>query len=228
MSQYGTLVFIIMNQQLMNGKFIVFEGVEGCGKTSQIQLCKEWLQSLDLSVVITREPGGTDLGLHLRRLLLEADSNSISDKTELLLYAADRSQHVDQIIKPAVENGSIVLCDRYTDSTVAYQGWGRGMNIEMIEQLNLIATGGFESHLTILLDIDPEISFQRILTHRKLDRMEQEGLAFHHRVRNGYLSLANKYPERIVVINANQTIDNVALDIQANFKIFFEKIFTLN
>ncbi|MEC4819742.1 MAG: dTMP kinase [Scytonema sp. PMC 1069.18] len=205
----------------MNSKFIVFEGVEGCGKTSQIQLCKEWLQSFYLSVVVTREPGGTDLGLHLRRLLLEAGSNSISDRTELLLYAADRAQHVDQTIKPAIQDGSVVLCDRYTDSTVAYQGWGRGMNIDMIEQLNLIATSGFQSHLTILLDIDPEISFQRILTHRKLDRMEQEDLSFHHRVRNGYLSIANKYPERIVVINANQSIDNVALDIQKNLRAFF-------
>lgn len=210
-----------MTQWRMNSKFIVFEGVEGCGKTSQIQLCKEWLQSFYLSVVVTREPGGTDLGLHLRRLLLEAGSNSISDRTELLLYAADRAQHVDQTIKPAIQDGSVVLCDRYTDSTVAYQGWGRGMNIDMIEQLNLIATSGFQSHLTILLDIDPEISFQRILTHRKLDRMEQEDLSFHHRVRNGYLSIANKYPERIVVINANQSIDNVALDIQKNLRAFF-------
>ncbi len=198
----------------MSGKFLVFEGVEGCGKTSQIQRTQEWLQSLNISAIVTREPGGTELGLHLRQLLLEAGSTSITDRTELLLYAADRSQHVDQIIKPALAEGKVVLCDRYTDSTVAYQGWGRGINLEMIEQLNLLATGGLQSDLTILLDIDPEISFNRILTKRKLDRMEQADLAFHHRVRQGFLSLAEKFPERIVAIDANQNIDKVTADIQ--------------
>jgi dTMP kinase len=198
----------------MSGKFLVFEGVEGCGKTSQIQRTQEWLQSLNISAIVTREPGGTELGLHLRQLLLEAESTSITNKTELLLYAADRSQHVDQIIKPALAEGKVVLCDRYTDSTIAYQGWGRGISLEMIEQLNLLATGGLQSNLTILLDIDPEISFNRIVAKRKLDRMEQADLAFHHRVRQGFLSLAEKFPERIVAIDANQNIDKVTADIQ--------------
>ncbi|MUG98853.1 dTMP kinase [Scytonema sp. UIC 10036] len=198
----------------MSGKFLVFEGVEGCGKTSQIQHTQEWLQSLNISSIVTREPGGTELGLHLRQLLLEAGATSITDRTELLLYAADRSQHVDQIIKPALAEGKVVLCDRYTDSTITYQGWGRGLSLEMIEQLNLLATGGLQSDLTILLDIDPEISFHRILSNRKLDRMEQADLAFHHRVRQGFLSLAEKFPERIVAIDANQDIDKVTADIK--------------
>ncbi|KYC35136.1 thymidylate kinase [Scytonema hofmannii PCC 7110] len=198
----------------MSGKFLVFEGVEGCGKTSQIQRTQEWLESLNISAIVTREPGGTELGLHLRQLLLEAESTSITNKTELLLYAADRSQHVDQIIKPALAEGKVVLCDRYTDSTIAYQGWGRGISLEMIEQLNLLATGGLQSNLTILLDIDPEISFNRIVAKRQLDRMEQADLAFHHRVRQGFLSLAEKFPERIVAIDANQNIDKVTADIQ--------------
>ncbi|MDF5718339.1 MAG: dTMP kinase [Rhizonema sp. NSF051] len=195
------------------GKLIVFEGVEGSGKTTQIKLCSSWLQSLDISVVVTREPGGTDLGLELRRLLLEA-GNSIADKTELLLYAADRSQHVHHNLMPNLAKGAIILCDRYTDSTIAYQGWGRQMNIDSIEQLNLLATDGLQSDLTILLDIDPEISLQRILQKRKLDRIEQADLAFHHRIRQGYLSLAKKSPEKIVVVNGNQNIEQVELEIQ--------------
>jgi dTMP kinase len=195
------------------GKLIVFEGVEGSGKTSQIKLCSSWLESLNISVVVTREPGGTDLGVALRRLLLEA-GNSIADKTELLLYAADRSQHVHHHLMPNLARGAIILCDRYTDSTIAYQGWGRQMNIATIEQLNLLATDGLQSDLTILLDIDPEISLQRILQKRKLDRIEQADLAFHHRIRQGYLSLAKKSPEKIVVINGNQSIEQVASEIQ--------------
>ncbi|MDF5726838.1 MAG: dTMP kinase [Rhizonema sp. PD38] len=195
------------------GKLIVFEGVEGSGKTSQIKLCSSWLQSLNISVVVTREPGGTDLGLQLRRLLLEA-GNSIADKTELLLYAADRSQHVHHNLMPNLAKGAIILCDRYTDSTIAYQGWGRQMNIATIEQLNLLATDGLQSDLTILLDIDPEISLKRILQKRKLDRIEQADLAFHHRIRQGYLSLAKKSPEKIVVVNGNQNIEQVASEIQ--------------
>ena len=195
------------------GKLIVFEGVEGSGKTSQIKLCSCWLQSLDISVVVTREPGGTDLGIDLRRLLLEA-GNSIADKTELLLYAADRSQHVHHNLMPNLAKGAIILCDRYTDSTIAYQGWGRQMNIETIEQLNLLATDGLQSDLTILLDIDPEISLKRILQKRKLDRIEQADLAFHHRIRQGYLSLAKKSPEKIVVVNANQNIEQVTSEIK--------------
>jgi dTMP kinase len=120
----------------MNGRLIVFEGVEGCGKTSQMQLCQEWLQNLGISVVVTREPGGTPLGLDLRRLLLDAENKTIFNTTELLLYAADRSQHVEQELKPNLEKGNIILCDRYTDSTIAYQGYGRGLDINLIKQLN--------------------------------------------------------------------------------------------
>ncbi|SRR5579883_371250 len=198
----------------MDGKLIVFEGVEGSGKTTQIQQTSEWLQSLGIFTLVTREPGGTDLGLHLRHLLLKATKHPIADRTELLLYAADRSQHVEQELKPSLAKGAIILCDRYTDSTIAYQGWGRQMSIEMIEQLNNLATGGLQSDLTILLDIDPEFSLKRILAKRKLDRMEQIDLNFHYRVREGYLSLAKKYPHRIVIVDANHDIAKVTIDIQ--------------
>lgn len=199
------------------GRLIVFEGVEGCGKTTQLQRSQQWLQSLpELSrqraVVVTREPGGTELGLGLRRLLLEEGASS--PLAELLLFAADRAQHVEEVLKPQLALGAIILCDRYTDSTIAYQGFGRGMSMEMIEQINMLASGGLQSDLTILLDIDPEISLKRKLVSRKLDRIEQTDLAFHHRVRNGYLTLANKYPDRVVVVNAAQSADEIALHIQ--------------
>ncbi|MDB9320779.1 dTMP kinase [Nodularia spumigena CS-591/04] len=187
----------------MAGKFIVFEGVEGCGKTSQMQLCSQWLQNLGISVVVTREPGGTELGLHLRRLLLEKVENQpIAEVTELLLYAADRSQHVEQELKPNLAAGKYILCDRYTDSTTAYQGYGRGLNMSLINQLNYIATAGLESDLTIWLDVDVEVGLAR-KQGDKFDRIEQETIDFHRRVQQGYSELAASYPSRIIRVDGS-------------------------
>jgi dTMP kinase len=187
----------------MAGKFIVFEGVEGCGKTSQMQLCCEWLQNLGISVVVTREPGGTELGLHLRRLLLEKVENQpIAEVTELLLYAADRSQHVEQELKPNLAAGKYILCDRYTDSTTAYQGYGRALNMSLINQLNYIATAGLESDLTIWLDVDVEVGLAR-KQGDKFDRIEQETIDFHRRVQQGYSELAASYPSRIIRVDGS-------------------------
>ncbi|MFQ4142792.1 dTMP kinase [Chlorogloeopsis sp. ULAP02] len=211
----------------MNGKLIVFEGVEGCGKTTQIQLCGEWLQSLGIPVVITREPGGTELGLHLRRLLLqkaEGESSEpsafpIADRAELLLYAADRSQHVEEL-KPILAAGKIILCDRYTDSTVTYQGYGRGLDMNLINKLNTIATNGLKSDLTFWLDVDAEVGLAR--KHKasapaapaKGDRIEQENIAFHRRVQKGYTELAASHPERIVRVDASVSVDAIQRVIQ--------------
>ncbi|AHJ26499.1 dTMP kinase [Nodularia spumigena CS-584] len=187
----------------MAGKFIVFEGVEGCGKTSQMQLCCQWLQNLGISVVVTREPGGTELGLHLRRLLLEKVENQpIAEVTELLLYAADRSQHVEQELKPNLAAGKYILCDRYTDSTTAYQGYGRALNMSLINQLNYIATAGLESDLTIWLDVDVEVGLAR-KQGDKFDRIEQETIDFHRRVQQGYSELAASYPSRIIRVDGS-------------------------
>ncbi|MDB9303295.1 MULTISPECIES: dTMP kinase [Cyanophyceae] len=187
----------------MAGKFIVFEGVEGCGKTSQMQLCSQWLQNLGISVVVTREPGGTELGLHLRRLLLEKVENQpIAEVTELLLYAADRSQHVEQELKPNLAAGKYILCDRYTDSTTAYQGYGRALNMSLINQLNYIATAGLESDLTIWLDVDVEVGLAR-KQGDKFDRIEQETIDFHRRVQQGYSELAASYPSRIIRVDGS-------------------------
>jgi dTMP kinase len=189
----------------MEGKLIVFEGVEGCGKTTQMQLCYQWLSSLGLSVVVTREPGGTELGLHLRRLLLEkSEDQPVSQLTELLLYAADRAQHVEQELKPHLRQGKWILCDRYIESTIAYQGYGRNLDLGLIHQLNKIATGGLESDLTLWIDVDVEEGLTRKRSNLDVfDRIEQETIAFHRRVQQGYQELAKSYPARIVPVDGS-------------------------
>jgi len=207
----------------MGGKLIVFEGVEGCGKTSQMQLCCEWLQSLGLSVVVTREPGGTPLGLHLRSLLLEKSENKpIAEVTELLLYAADRAQHVEQELKPNLLKGKYVLCDRYTDSTIAYQGYGRGLSFELIDQLNYIATAGKTSDLTIWLDVDVEVGLARKVG--KLDRIEQETIAFHRRVQQGYAELAASSPSRIARVDGSLSKEAVHQAIQEILRVHLKEL----
>jgi dTMP kinase len=202
----------------MSGKFIVFEGVEGAGKTTQIHQTSEWLQRYcgkDKSILITREPGGTKLGRQIRQLLLEDTDSEIGNRTELLLYGADRAQHVKSVIRPHLDRGEIVLCDRFTDSTVAYQGYGRGFDRSQIDLVNQLATGGLDSDLTIWLDLDVEIGLARVLLRGKPDRMEQATLDFHQRVRQGYQELANVYPDRIVRIDANQPELVVQHEIQS-------------
>ncbi|MTJ13229.1 dTMP kinase [Anabaena sp. UHCC 0187] len=199
----------------MSGKFIVFEGVEGCGKTTQMQLCSQWLESLNISVVLTREPGGTELGKDLRALLLEKSPNRpIGEVTELLLYAADRAQHIEEELKPNLATGKFILCDRYIDSTIAYQGYGRGLNMSIINQLNQIATGGLASDLTIWLDVDVEVGLSRKRGQAKLDRIEQETIAFHRRVQQGYTELAASNPSRILRIDGSGSQDFVQQSIQ--------------
>lgn len=207
------------------GLLIVFEGVEGSGKTTQLQRSHDWLftesirdgfgdRTQKTPVIMTREPGGTSLGLGLRQLLLEEQSSLIQDRAELLLYAADRAQHVEEFLKPQLAKGAIILCDRYTDSTIAYQGYGRGLDLTLIQQLNQIATGGLESDLTLWLDIDAETGLKRARQRGVADRMEQAELAFHQRVQQGFQELALLYPQRIVRIDASQNEDAVQLAIR--------------
>jgi dTMP kinase len=201
----------------MTGKFIVFEGVEGAGKTTQMKQTADWLQSWcggDRSVMTTREPGGTTLGRQIRQLLLDDTHNDISNRTELLLYGADRAQHVASVIKPHLDRGDIVLCDRFTDSTIAYQGYGRGFDRVEIDRVNQLATGGLQSDLTIWLDVDVEIGLERVLLRGKLDRMEMATLDFHQRVRQGYQELAKSYPNRILRIDADRPEGIVQQEIQ--------------
>lgn len=195
------------------GKLIVFEGIEGAGKTTQIQQTSDWLRSwLSQEVLITREPGGTPLGEQLRELLL--GDAWVYDTPELLLYAADRAQHIQEFIQPALKAGKIILCDRFTDSTIAYQGYGRGLSLDLIHQLNQIATQGIQSDVTLWLDLDVETGLQRMRQRGKVDRIEQADLAFHHRVKQGFESLSQTYPERIIRIDANLPEDQVQAQIR--------------
>ena len=188
------------------GLFITFEGADGCGKTTQIKLLNEYLQDKNIETITTLEPGGSDIGKQLRQILLH-HNGFVSNVAELFMYLADRAQHVETVVMKGVEEGKIVLCDRHIDSLVAYQGYGRGQDIEQINLLNNIATQNFKPHITFLLDVDSEIAQTRVGDEK--DRLESEGLAFHKKIRNGYLELAKKYPERIKVINVNLSIEKV-------------------
>jgi dTMP kinase len=205
-----------MKQPQHTGKFIVFEGGEGAGKTTQIEAIHRWLtQQLNsaIPIIVTREPGGTQLGQRLRQILLSDVEITLADRTELLLYAADRAQHVEQFIKPHLVKGAVVLCDRYTDSTIAYQGYGRRLDLDLIKQLNQIATGGLESDLTLWLDVAVKVGLERARSRGKLNRLDAAKLEFHQSVRQGYMDLAQAYPQRIIPINANKTQSEVQAQI---------------
>ena len=188
------------------GLFITFEGADGCGKTTQIRLLDEYLRAKGKTTILTREPGAKGLGVKLREILLNYEGE-VSPNCESFLFLADRAQHVDCIIKPALKEGKIVLCDRHTDSTAAYQGYGRGINLEEIKKLNEIAVSGLKPDLTIVFDIDIETSLSRVGNEK--DRMESAGVEFFNRVRNGYLEIAKQEPDRVKIINASDTIDNI-------------------
>lgn len=191
---------------MRKGLFITFEGGDGCGKTTQIKLLDEYLREKGYKTLLTREPGSKGLGIKLREILLNYDGE-VSPTCESFLFLADRAQHVDCIIKPALEEGVIVLCDRHTDSTVAYQGYGRGLDLEQIHNLNNIATSGLKPDLTIVLDVDVETSQKRVGAEK--DRMESAGIEFFERVRKGFLEIAKQEPERVKVVDSTQTIEEI-------------------
>ncbi|HKV40664.1 MAG TPA: dTMP kinase [Blastocatellia bacterium] len=194
----------------IRGIFVTFEGIDGCGKTTQLNRLAEALKARGESVVLTREPGGTPIGQQIRSLLLSKDHIGLDPAAELLLYASDRREHVAKVITPSLERGMIVLCDRYVDSTIAFQGYGRGLDLALIESLNRVATGGLKPELTILLDLEPSLAAERLAArapasagvHPK-DRLDDEHSDFHIRVRDGYLELAAAEPERIHVIDSS-------------------------
>jgi len=190
----------------MTGLFITFEGIDGCGKSTQLNLLAEYLKEKGLEVVITREPGAVGLGEKLREILLNYDGE-VSSNCEAFLFLADRAQNIDTIVKPAIESGKVVLCDRHTDSTIAYQGYGRGVDLGQLKMLNNIATSGFKPDLTFIFDIDVETSQLRVGKNK--DRMELAGLDFHNKVRDGYLKIAKEEPERVKVINSKDSIENI-------------------
>lgn len=191
---------------MAQGLFITFEGADGCGKTTQLNLLRDYLINKGYDVLVTREPGAKGLGEKVREILLNYDGE-VSDRCESFLFLADRAQHIDIIVNPAINAGKIILCDRHTDSTIAYQGYGRGLDIEQIKMLNNLATQGRVPDLTFVFDVDIETSMSRV--GKEKDRMESSGLDFFNRVRQGYLEIAKQEPQRVKVIDATKTIKEV-------------------
>jgi len=199
--------------------FITLEGPDGSGKTTQARLLAEWLREQGHEVVLTREPGGTDIGDQIRAVLHDPRNTTMDARTEILLYSASRAQHVAQRIRPALAAGKIVISDRYADSTLAYQGYGRGLDLEALRTITGFATGGLTPDLTLCLDIAPREGLQRRrLGGGEWNRLDREALEFHQRVRAGYLELAELEPERWVVIDGARSVEEVQAEIRALVK----------
>lgn len=198
--------------------FVSFEGIDGCGKSTLMSCLTQWLTDAGIDFIQTREPGGTHLGENIRRLLLDPLYKGMNRRAEVLLYTASRAQLVQEQILPALEAGRWVLSDRFMDATLAYQGYGRGLNLDFLRELQAWATEGLWPHRTILLDCDVDLAWQR-MRHRnhQADRMEQEDRSFHERVRRGYLHLARENPARYVVLNASASLDEVLQDFKVRF-----------
>jgi dTMP kinase len=193
----------------MKGIFISFEGIEGAGKTIQSKLLCEYLLRKGYKVILTEEPGGTRIGLKIRELLLSVENKGMTPVTELLLYNASRAQHIKEVILPALKRGSVVITDRFVDSTVAYQGYGRGIDLSLIYSIEKVVTGGLKPDITTLLDLDAETGLKRNRGINKTDRLELEDVEFHKLVRSGYLEIASKEPGRIKLIDASEGIEEI-------------------
>lgn len=211
----------------MAGWFITFEGVEGSGKTTQIRLAGEFLRERGLPVVTTQEPGGTPLGDRIRELLLNRGGFDISGEAEVFLFAAARAQHTDAVILPALEAGKIVLCDRFSDATIAYQAYGRGLPLEPVREICRFASRGLVPHLTILFDLPVEAGLERAFRriagregNLREDRFEREHLDFHRRIREGYLAIARQEPGRLKVIDASRGIESTRREVQSVLSAF--------
>ena len=200
---------------MVNGTLISFEGPEGAGKSSILEAILPLLEEKGIPYITTREPGGVDIAEKIRQVILDPDHTSMDAKTELLLYIASRRQHLVERVLPALAAGKVVLMDRFIDSSVAYQGYGRGLSVEDIEWLNQFATDGLKPDLTLYFDLDVEEGLARIARNqeREVNRIDLEGLELHHKVRQGYLALAEKEPERIVKIDASQSFETVLADV---------------
>ncbi|MBS0287829.1 MAG: dTMP kinase [Proteobacteria bacterium] len=198
-----------MNKKGTKGKLITIEGIEGVGKTSNVNFIAKYVQNAGYQVIVTREPGGTPVAEAIRGIILSDFDEQMYGETELLLLYAGRLQHVENVIKPALDKGQWVVCDRFTDATYAYQGAGRGVAIEKIDDLYRWTLGDFKPDWTILLDAPVDLAFERILKLRDLDRIEREKKGFFERIRNQYLVMAKRHPERYRVVDASQSLEDV-------------------
>lgn len=197
------------NAKLPKGLFISFEGIEGSGKTTQAAFLAKRLAAEGYDALLTYEPGGTVVGRKIREVLLQPEHMEMSHITELLLYNADRAQHLSETILPALGEGKVVITDRFTDSTVAYQGYGRGIDLQLIMSIDGHATGGIRPDLTILFDLDAEAGLTRNRGINKVDRLELEDIAFHRKVREGFLRIAELEPERVKLVDASMSVEDV-------------------
>ncbi len=207
----------------MRGVFISLEGIEGTGKSTQTRLLAGYLREKGFHVVETAEPGGTPISLKIRELLLSVDNKEMDAVTELLLYNAARVQHIRQVILPALEKGDIVVTDRFSDSTTAYQGYGRGIDLELIDTLDRISTGRVRPDITVLLDVDVAAGLRRNRKANKSDRLELEDISFHERVRKGFMAIASKEPERVNLVDCSDSIETVRRKIIGIADAFLEK-----
>jgi len=214
------------------GHFITLEGLDGCGKTTQLHLIEQWLSERGDRFVSTCEPGGTSFGQNIRRVLLDSRNVGMVPLAELLLFAADRAQHVEEFIRPKLAEGVIVISDRYTDATLAFQGYGRGFDIEFCRQLNHMATGGWVPDLTLLFDIDVELALHRINERKKAtsetgqavqdeSRLDNERIEFHRKVREGYLKIAAAEPKRFRIIHSGNDIETTWRETRSVMEQFF-------
>lgn len=195
--------------------FITFEGPEGAGKTTVIQKIAERLEKENIAVLATREPGGIEIAEKIRAVILDPSHTAMDEHAEALLYAAARSQHYFEKVRPALDAGKLVICDRFIDSSLAYQGYARGIGVDEVLAINEFAIGKNLPDVTILFDLAPEVGLARIHAHsdREVNRLDVESLAFHEKVREGYLLLVKRYPERIKVVNADQNVEQVIEDV---------------
>ncbi len=199
---------------MIRGKLITFEGIEGCGKSTQVELAASWLATQKIPYFCTREPGGTETGLSIRKILLSEKTTALVPLSEALLYLADRFQHINEVLEPHLRNGETVLCDRYHDSTVAYQGYARNLSVRLLDRIWKDSGMNLEPDVTFLLDLAPEIGIQRSLQKlrkQNLDesRFEKESIDFHNQVREGFLALAKFHRQRFVVLDAERNPDEV-------------------
>lgn len=197
----------------MRGVFITFEGPDGSGKTTQIKLLEKYFKEKGYDILITREPGGTNISEQIRNVILDKNNMEMDRITEALLYAASRAQHVAQIIKPALFEGKAIICDRFVDSSIVYQGIGRNLGIDFIKKINDMATAGTEPDITFLMKISPELGLSRKFSSDECNRLDMEKLEFHNKVYEGYLKLESLYPERIIGVDAAKSIEEIYEDI---------------
>jgi len=209
---------------MSNGLFITFEGIDACGKSTQIAKAAEYLRRKDISCVVTREPGGTPIAEDIRTIILSPENSAMQDSCEVLLYLAARAQHVEEKIKPALEEGAIVLCDRFQEATFAYQGFGRGFPLDVLNQLNNFATRGLEPTRTYVFDISVEMAFERLQTMgKKKDRLEKNSREFYQKIREGYLALASARTNRIKLLQGEKPVeelfDSICKDIDSLIEV---------